>query len=88
MVMKIEAGGTATAVTATADTATAAASLRSLYRAGIFLLLFLPNTGTKQTPWPLKMSSSILKIKWFVTSSISLHPVIILNDQINFLINT
>ncbi len=61
MVMKIEAAGpagTATAVTATAVTATAATSLRSLYRAGIFLLLFLPNTGTKQPPWPLKMSSS------------------------------
>jgi hypothetical protein len=51
MVMKIEAAGTATAVTASAGPATAvtrpvAASLGSLYRAGIFLLLFLPNTGT------------------------------------------
>jgi hypothetical protein len=35
-----------------------AASLRALYRAGIFLLLFLPNTGTNQPPWPPKMSSS------------------------------
>jgi hypothetical protein len=52
MVMKIEAAGQAG--TATAVTATAAASLQSLYRAGIFLLLFLPNTGTKQPPWPPK----------------------------------
>jgi hypothetical protein len=51
MVMKIEAAGTATAVTATAVTRPVAASL---YRAGIFLLLFLPNTGSKQPPWPLK----------------------------------
>jgi hypothetical protein len=56
MVMKIEAAGTATAVTATAVTRPVAASLPSLYRAGIFLLLFLPNTGTttNQPPWPQK----------------------------------
>jgi hypothetical protein len=67
MVMKIEAAGQAG--TATAATATAAASLQSLYRAGIFLLLFLPNTGTKQTPWPSKNVVFNLKTKWFVTAS-------------------
>ncbi len=77
--MKIEAAGTATAVTATAVTRPVAASLQSLYRAGIFLLLFLPNTGTKQPPWPLKMSSSILKL-----NCLSLQPAFILNDLTNF----
>ncbi len=71
MVMKLEAAGTATAVTATAVTRPVAASLRSLYRAGIFLLLFLPNTGTKQPPWPPKNIVFNLKTKVFVTASMS-----------------
>ncbi len=71
MVMKIKTAGTATAVTASAVIRPVAASLQSLYRAGIFLLLFLPNTGTKQTPWPQKMSSSVLKTKWLITASMS-----------------